>query len=55
MNKLIFDFQTTPEKTSREITPEGYLKVPARVSRVGLQNYRAGEIGIDGYHKDEII
>ena len=55
MNKLFFDIETKPS-SQREITPEGYMKVPAKVSRIGLQNYRVGELdGVDGYHDDEII
>lgn len=33
--------------TEREYTPEGFLKVPARISRTGIQNYTAAELGID--------
>lgn len=34
--------------TSRERTAEGYLRVSARLSRTGLQDYARGEIGFDG-------
>lgn len=34
--------------TSRERTPEGYLKVRARLARTGIQDYLRGEIGLDG-------
>lgn len=35
------------ELTSREITPEGYLKAPARLARIGTQVYYASELGLD--------
>lgn len=34
--------------TSREYTEEGFLKVPGRVARVGVQQYLAKELGLDG-------
>ena len=34
--------------TSRDVTPEGYLRVGARISRSGIQEYRRGELGLDG-------
>ncbi len=34
--------------TSREYTDEGFLKVPGRVARVGIQDYLAGELGLPG-------
>jgi hypothetical protein len=34
--------------TSREYTDEGFLKVPGRVARVGIQEYLAGELGLPG-------
>ncbi len=30
---------------SRELTPEGFLRVKARIGRSGLHDYKAGEIG----------
>lgn len=32
--------------TKREYTPEGFLKVPARISRTGIQSYTAAEMGL---------
>ena len=34
--------------SSREITPEGYLLVGARLARVGVQYYTRDELGMDG-------
>lgn len=33
-------------KTSRKYTDEGYLIVPARLARTGIQTYYAGELGV---------
>ena len=32
--------------TSREVTPEGFLRVRARIGRTGLHSYRAAELGM---------
>lgn len=37
--------------TQRKYTPEGYLTVPARIGRTGVQEYRARELGLDGGDK----
>lgn len=34
--------------SQREQTPEGFLKVPGRVARTGIQEYLASELGLDG-------
>ncbi|WP_277593615.1 DUF2213 domain-containing protein [Pseudomonas chlororaphis] len=34
--------------THREYTDEGFLKVPGRVARAGIQEYLARELGLDG-------
>lgn len=34
--------------TQREYTEEGFLKVPGRVARAGIQEYLARELGLDG-------
>lgn len=34
--------------SQREYTDEGFLRVPGRVARVGIQDYLAGELGLDG-------
>jgi hypothetical protein len=33
--------------TSREITPQGFLKAPARIARTGVQEYAAHSLGLD--------
>lgn len=40
------------ELTSREITPEGYLRAPATLARTGVQTYLAHELGLDGEGMD---
>jgi hypothetical protein len=43
---MVHDLMPTSERT---VTPEGYLVAPARLSRVGVQRYRARELrGADG-------
>lgn len=34
--------------THREYTDEGFLRVPGRVARIGVQDYLARELGLDG-------
>lgn len=34
--------------TAREYTDEGFLRVPGRVARTGIQEYHAGELGLPG-------
>lgn len=34
--------------TEREYTDEGFLRVPGRVARTGIQEYLASELGLDG-------
>jgi len=41
--------------TEREYTAEGFLKVPARISRAGIQEYRAGEMGVTDRNPDDIV
>jgi len=41
--------------TEREYTDEGFLKVPARISRTGIQIYRAAEMGITDKEPNEPI
>lgn len=41
--------------TKREYTDEGFLKAPARVARVGIQQYLAKELGIADRNPNEII
>lgn len=41
--------------THREFTDEGYLKVPGRVARTGIQQYLASELGLTDRKPDEIV
>lgn len=41
--------------TQREYTDEGFLKVPARISRVGIQTYLAVEMGLTDREPTDII
>lgn len=41
--------------TEREYTDEGFLKVPARISRTGTQVYKAGEMGLTDRDADDDI
>ena len=41
--------------TEREYTDEGFLKVPARISRIGIQEYLAVEMGLTDRDPKDII
>jgi uncharacterized protein len=41
--------------TEREYTDEGFLKVPARISRIGIQEYLAIEMGLSDREPSDII
>lgn len=41
--------------TNREYTDEGYLRVPANISRIGVQLYTAIEMGKVGASPDELV
>lgn len=41
--------------THREITDEGYLKVPGKVARTGIQQYLASELGLMDRKPDEVV
>lgn len=47
MNITLFD-RASYEITQREYTPEGFLKVPGRVARTGIQDYLASELKLPG-------
>ncbi len=50
---LIHDFAVA---TSRTVTPEGFLRVRARIGRTGVHLYRAAELGTPvGYAPDDAI
>lgn len=46
MRITVLDRVSYPVTSQREITPEGYLKVPGRVARIGIQQYLASELGL---------
>ena len=41
--------------SEREYTDEGFLRVPARISRIGIQNYYAGEMNLTDRDPADII
>lgn len=41
--------------TEREYTDEGFLKVPARISRIGIQEYLAVEMGLTDRDPNDIV
>lgn len=47
MQVTVFD-RSTFKITEREYTDNGFLKVPGRVARTGIQEYLACELGLDG-------
>lgn len=48
IKRTVFDRTSYGPVTSRVYTDEGFLKVPGRVARVGIQEYLAKELGLDG-------
>ena len=48
MTRLTVFDRVSHRITHREYTDEGFLKVPARVARTGIQEYLARELGLDG-------
>ena len=53
--RIVINDRTTYSVTSREYTSEGYLRVPGRVARVGIQKYQARDLGITDRSPDSII
>ena len=41
--------------TKRTYTDEGFLSVPANISRVGIQNYTAAEMGLTDRDPTDIV
>jgi len=41
--------------SERKYTDEGFLVVPARISRIGIQEYLAGEMGVEDRKPDDIV
>lgn len=50
MKRYTFDFQT-----SREYTPEGFLKVSGRAAKTGIQEYYAHELGLNDRPHDAVV
>ena len=48
MTRLTVFDRVSHRITHREYTDEGFLKVPGRVARTGIQDYLARELGLDG-------
>ncbi len=48
MTRLTVFDRVSHRITHREYTDEGFLKVPGRVARAGIQDYLARELGLDG-------
>ena len=48
MKTIIVNDRVSYAITRREITDEGFMRVPGRVARTGVQEYLAGELGLDG-------
>lgn len=55
MNVLIVDKGFSVTSTRREITDEGYLKVPGKVARTGIQQYTAKELGLTDRAPTDIV
>lgn len=54
MSVLVYD-RIAYAITRREYTDEGFLRVPGRVARVGIQQYLATELGLKDRNPNEII
>lgn len=55
MRITVRDRVAFPVTSQREITPEGYLKVPGRVARSGIQQYLAAELGLTDRPPGQIV
>lgn len=55
MNVLVVDKGFSVTGSKREITDEGFLKVPGKVARTGVQQYLAKELGITDRNPNDII
>jgi len=53
MKATVYD-RASYQVTRREYTDEGFLRVPGRVARTGIQEYLASELGLDGKPSDII-
>lgn len=55
MRIMLHDRQSFPIDTQRVITENGYLKVPGRVARTGVQQYLASELGLKDRPPNSIV
>ncbi|WP_432320601.1 DUF2213 domain-containing protein [Yersinia enterocolitica] len=55
MRITVRDRVSFPINSQRKMTPEGYLKVPGRVARVGVQQYLASELGLKDRSPGQIV
>jgi hypothetical protein len=46
--RILINDRISYKITHREVTPEGFLRVPGHVARSGIQQYLASELGLDG-------
>ena len=53
--RIVINDRTTYSVTSREYTSEGYLRVPGRVARTGIQKYQARDLGLTDRKPDSIV
>jgi len=53
--RLTLNDRASYKPTSREYTPEGYLRVPGRVARAGIQQYLARDLGITDRNPADVI
>ena len=54
-NRIVIHDRVSYAVTSREVTDEGFLKVPGHVARAGIQKYLARELGIKDGDPNRII
>lgn len=54
MKTLVVDFLHSP-LSARKVTDEGYLSVPARVARTGIQQYLASELGLTDRSPNAVV
>lgn len=47
----VFEFSVVKDASKRKITREGFLITPAFISRTGVQDYTARELGIEGTNR----
>lgn len=55
MNRLYVQDRTAYKVTDREYTPEGFLRVPGRAAKVGVQTYTRRELSLDGNPNDTVV